>query len=42
MAFLGGLLSGMSTSTMGFITGAAEEAQRQLNRLQSTPRPLDN
>tara|TARA_R100001369_G_C3316987_1_gene168272 strand:+ start:391 stop:2523 length:2133 start_codon:yes stop_codon:yes gene_type:complete len=36
MAFLGGLLSGMSTSTMGFITGAAEEAQRQLN-----PEPVE-
>jgi hypothetical protein len=36
MAFLGGLLSGMSTSTMGFITGAAEETQRQLN-----PEPVE-
>ena len=25
--FLGGLFKGMSTSTMGFLTGAAEEAQ---------------
>ena len=29
--FLGGLFKGMSTSTMGFLTGAAEEAQRQMN-----------
>lgn len=29
--FLGGLFKGMSTSTMGFLTGAAQEARRQLN-----------
>ena len=29
--FLGGLFKGMSTSTMGFLTGVAEEAQRQMN-----------